>query len=65
MRREGRRRGLDNSAFAPKERVLGCEMKIIYGAGHACHMEQPWLFDQYVLAFLKEHKLFPGLPAKA
>jgi pimeloyl-ACP methyl ester carboxylesterase len=52
-------------AFALKERVPGCEMTIIHGAGHACQLEQPWLFDQHMLAFLKKHKLFPGIPAKA
>jgi pimeloyl-ACP methyl ester carboxylesterase len=47
-------------AFALKERIRGCEMTIIHGAGHACQLEQPWLFDQYMLAFLKKHKLFPA-----
>jgi pimeloyl-ACP methyl ester carboxylesterase len=48
-------------AFALKDRVPGCEMKIIHGAGHACQLEQPWLFDEFMLDFLKRHDLFPGL----
>jgi pimeloyl-ACP methyl ester carboxylesterase len=40
-------------------RIPKCEMKILYGAGHACHVEQPWLFDRYMLDFLKKHDLFP------
>ena len=35
-------------------------MKILYGAGHACQIEQPWLFDRYMLEFLKKHGLFPA-----
>ncbi len=45
------------SAFALKERIKGCEMQIIYGAGHACQMEQPWLFDQHMLEFLRRRGL--------
>jgi pimeloyl-ACP methyl ester carboxylesterase len=48
-------------AFALKERIPGCEMKIIHGAGHACQLEQPWIFDQFALDFLKKHGLFPGI----
>ena len=53
----------DNShprAAALKARIPGCEMKILYGAGHACQIEQPWLFDRYLIEFLKEHGLFPS-----
>jgi hypothetical protein len=28
-------------------------------AGHACQLEQPWLFDQYMIEFLKKRELFP------
>jgi hypothetical protein len=31
----------------------------VHGAGHACQLEQPWLFDQYMIEFLKKHELFP------
>ena len=46
-------------AAALKARISGCEMKILYGAGHACQIEQPWLFDRYLIEFLKQHDLFP------
>ena len=29
------------------------------GAGHACYMEQPWLFDRFMIEFLKKNRLFP------
>jgi len=51
--------GAHQSAFALKARIAGCEMKILYGAGHACQIEQPWLFDQFMLEFLAKHELFP------
>jgi len=47
-------------AFALKEQIPGCELKILHGAGHACQMEQPWLFDRYAIEFLIWHGLFPG-----
>src|SRR5205809_4308073 len=47
-------------AAALKARIRGCDMKILYGAGHACQIEQPWLFDRYMIEFLKEHGLFPS-----
>jgi hypothetical protein len=31
------------------------------GAGHACQMEQPWLFDRYMIEFLKDPGLCPVL----
>jgi pimeloyl-ACP methyl ester carboxylesterase len=52
----------DNShqrAFALKDRVPGCEMRVLAGAGHACQLEQPWLFDRFMLEFLRKHGLFP------
>lgn len=53
-----------HSAFALQARIPGCELKVLPGAGHACHMEQPWLFDRFMIEFLTRHKLFPG-PATA
>jgi pimeloyl-ACP methyl ester carboxylesterase len=35
-------------------------MKVLYGAGHACQIEQPWDFDRYMIEFLKKHDLFPA-----
>ena len=54
----------DNShprAFALAERIPGCEMKVAPGAGHACHLEQPWVFDSFVIDFLKRKNLFPNV----
>ena len=50
----------DNShqaAFALQQRVPGCELVTIYGAGHACNMEQPWEWDRHALAFLNRLSL--------
>jgi pimeloyl-ACP methyl ester carboxylesterase len=40
--------------------IAGCELKSIYGAGHACQIEQPALFNRYMIEFLTAHGLFPG-----
>jgi pimeloyl-ACP methyl ester carboxylesterase len=48
------------SAFALQARIPGCEMKILPGAGHACQIEQPWLFNRLMIEFLTEHGLFPS-----
>jgi pimeloyl-ACP methyl ester carboxylesterase len=50
--------GTHQAAFALKELIPDCEMKILHGAGHACQIEQPWLFDRYMIDFLKSHNLF-------
>ena len=53
----------DNShqrAFTLQERIPGCELKVLPGAGHACQLEQPWLFDRFMIEFLSKHGLFPG-----
>ena len=52
--------GTHSSAAALKARIPGCEMKILYGAGHVCQIEQPWEFDRHIIAFLKKHGLFPA-----
>ena len=49
------------SAFALQARIPGCEMKILPGAGHACQIEQPWLFNRLMIDFLAKHGLFPSL----
>ena len=52
----------DNSherAFPLQERIPGCELKTLPGAGHACQLEQPWLFDRFMIEFLKKHGLHP------
>ena len=48
------------SAFALTTLIPGCELKTLPGAGHACHMEQPGLFDRWMIDFLSRHRLFPG-----
>jgi 3-oxoadipate enol-lactonase len=48
------------SSFALKEQIPGCELKVLPGAGHACHIEQPWLFNRLIINFLTKHDLFPG-----
>ena len=53
--------GIHKSAFALKEQIPNCAMRILHGAGHACQMEQPWLFDRYMIEFLKDHSLFPAV----
>lgn len=53
----------DNShqrAFALQERIPGCELKTLPGAGHACQLEQPWLFDRFMIEFLTKHRLHPA-----
>lgn len=47
-------------AFDLQARVAGSELRVLHGAGHAPHMEQPWLFDRYMIEFLMKHHLFPG-----
>jgi pimeloyl-ACP methyl ester carboxylesterase len=47
-------------SFALQERIPGCELRVLPGAGHACQLEQPWLFDRFMIEFLTVHGLFPG-----
>ena len=56
--------GSHQSAFALQKRIAGCEMKILYGAGHACQIEQPALFNRYMIDFLAAHRLFPPHPPR-
>jgi pimeloyl-ACP methyl ester carboxylesterase len=51
--------GAHQSAFALQAKIPGCELKVLHGAGHACQIEQPWLFDRLMLDFLKRRGLFP------
>lgn len=52
-------------AFPLKARIPDCELKVLPGAGHACQIEQPWLFDRFMIDFLIRHGLFPGKGATA
>jgi len=59
--------GAHQSAFALQARIPGCELRTLPGAGHACQIEQPWLFDRFMIEFLVKHGLFPAAsrPASA
>jgi pimeloyl-ACP methyl ester carboxylesterase len=50
--------GAHQSSFALQKRIPGCALKVLPGAGHACYMEQPWLFDRFMIEYLKKHGLF-------
>src|SRR5690606_37666398 len=50
-------------AFALQERIPGCELYTLEGAGHACMMEKPWELDREMLRFLAKHGLFTGTAA--
>ena len=52
--------GSHDGAFALQERIQGCELITIEGAGHACNMERPWEWDAHALRFLANHGLFDG-----
>jgi 3-oxoadipate enol-lactonase len=52
--------GAHQSSFALQKRIPGCELKVLPDAGHACYMEQPWLFDRFMIEFLKAKGLFAG-----
>ncbi|MGH7090977.1 MAG: alpha/beta fold hydrolase [Stellaceae bacterium] len=56
--------GAHQSAFGLKPLIPGLELKVLPGAGHACQMEQPWLFDRLMIEFLTRHGLFPGAEAR-
>ena len=52
--------GTHQNAFPLKERIPNCELKVLPGAGHACQIEQPWLFDRFMIEFLAKNGLFPA-----
>ena len=51
--------GAHPTAFALRERILGCELKVLPRAGCAYQVEQPWLFDRFMIEFFDKHRLFP------
>lgn len=53
---------IHQQAFALKEQIAGCQLRVLPGAGHACQLEQPWLFNRFVLEFLAENDLLPSSP---
>ncbi|HEY3916657.1 MAG TPA: alpha/beta hydrolase [Stellaceae bacterium] len=46
------------SAFALQQRIPKSELRVLPGAGHACYLEQPWLFDRFMIEFLEKNGLF-------
>ncbi|MGH7831924.1 MAG: alpha/beta fold hydrolase, partial [Candidatus Binatia bacterium] len=52
--------GSHQRAFALQARIPNCELNILPGAGHACQIEQPWLYDRFMIEFLTRHGLFPA-----
>ncbi|HKC26494.1 MAG TPA: alpha/beta hydrolase [Jatrophihabitans sp.] len=46
-------------APALQQRLPDAELITIPGAGHACHMEQPWRFDREMASFLERRGLLP------
>jgi pimeloyl-ACP methyl ester carboxylesterase len=42
-----------------KDRIPHCELRTLPAAGHACQLEQPWLFDRFMIEFLNKNRLFP------
>ena len=53
----------DNShqrAFALQARIPDSELHTLPGAGHACQIEQPGLFNRFMIEVLDRHGLFPG-----
>ncbi len=47
-------------AFELQNRVAGCELVTMEGAGHSCNMERPWEWDSRAIEFLTRHGLFDG-----
>jgi pimeloyl-ACP methyl ester carboxylesterase len=55
--------GAHATSFVLQSRIQGCELQVLPGGGHASHLEQPWLFDTYVIDFLRRHNLMPAAAA--
>ncbi len=56
----------DNSLAGGKKTaslIPGALHKILPNTGHACNIEDPATFDQYVVDFLSAHHLMPRLPS--
>lgn len=47
------------SAYTLQKRIPKSILKVLPGAGHACQIEQPWLFDELLLQFLHDNGLMP------
>jgi pimeloyl-ACP methyl ester carboxylesterase len=51
--------GAHSTSFELQSRIPACELHVLPGGGHVSHLEQPWLFDTYIIEFLKRHNLMP------
>ena len=55
----------DNSLAAGKKTaslIPGASHKILPKTGHACCIEDPAGFDEFIIAFLRAHNLMPASP---
>jgi 3-oxoadipate enol-lactonase len=57
--------GSHDRAVELSKRTPDLEISILPGAGHACQLEQPWLFDRLLLEFLDRHDLGPAEAARS
>lgn len=48
------------NAFVLRDRLPNARLVTIEGAGHACQVEQPHVFNRVVREFLEEHRLLPA-----
>jgi 3-oxoadipate enol-lactonase len=48
-------------AFALRDVLPDAELVTLEGAGHACQLEQPWVFDRHLLDFLDRRVGLPGI----
>jgi pimeloyl-ACP methyl ester carboxylesterase len=51
--------GAHPTSFVLQARIPGCELKVLPGGGHTSHLEQPGLFDRFMIEFLTKYGLMP------
>jgi pimeloyl-ACP methyl ester carboxylesterase len=55
--------GTEDRAHEPAKvlqaKIPGCEFAAIESAGHACQIEQPWVWDALAIDFLRRKGIFP------
>jgi pimeloyl-ACP methyl ester carboxylesterase len=49
--------GAHPSSFTLQARIPNCELQVLPGGGHTSHLEQPWLFDRFMIEFLTKRRL--------
>jgi pimeloyl-ACP methyl ester carboxylesterase len=56
--------GTEDRAHEPAKTMAGmiegCEFVAMPGAGHACQIEQPWIWDAHAIEFLRRKGIFPA-----